>query len=257
MVVKNQYQKRNPPPTRVDLEPAEFDALVEDFGTVVRVTPSMVCPRRSGSEIERADVNHDLACPLCFGTIMLDMTDKSWQVSAFMQGIKLDRVFDQASRFDIKDALMTFKSHDRVSYGYKLELVDFQSIFNEVILRRDADSDKLRYGALEPQDGTYYLLVDAEGTRYLRDEGSGGDYTVTDGVLTWTGANRPETGKLYTIIYPILPTFRVLEFMHETRHYYYGFRKPKKEPVQLPQQAHIRWDYLLKRGSDVLIEKGP
>lgn len=250
-MAKNTYPKRSPPPTRVDLDPAEFNAAIDDFGTVIRITPTMVCPRRSGTEIEKSDVNHDLNCPLCNGTVLVDLDEKSWTVSAFMQAIKLDRVFDQGGRFDIKDALVTFKSTDRVSYWYRLELIDFQSVFNEVVMRRSDDTDKLRYAGLEPQDGTYYLLVDSEGVRYTRDT----DYTVAGNVLTWIGA-KPESGKLYTFIYPIVPTFRVLELLHETRHYYNGFRSPVKTPVQLPQQAHVRWDYLAKRGADVPIEGG-
>lgn len=247
----NTYKKRPPPPTRVDLQPEEFDAILNDFGTVVNVTPSVLCPRRSGNDVEENDVNHDLNCPLCAGTLIVDLTELTKQTQAYIQGISLDKTYYPESRFDVKDCLISFPSVTRVSYWFKVEVVDFGSLFNQVIKRRPGNIDPLRYDAREADSGNFYALKDANGVFY----NLGTDYTVSGSTLTWLTPHRPPTGKVYSIMYPIRPTFRVLEMLHENRYYYNGFRRPNKIPVQLPQQAHCRWDYLAKRGHDVPLER--
>jgi len=246
------YPKRPPPPTRVDLNPKEFDAIINDFGTVVNVTPTVLCPRRSGSQVEVNDVNHDLNCPLCNGALIVDLTAKTVQTQAYIQGISLDKTYYPESRFDVKDSLISFPAGVRVSYWFKVEVVDFGSLFNEVVKRHTSDSDLLRYPPREADSGNIYGIVDCNNvTNYVL----GTHYKISGNTLTWTTAHRPPVGKIYSIIYPIRPTFRVLEMLHENRYYYNGFRLPKKVPVQLPQQAHCRWDYLAKRGHDVPLER--
>jgi len=247
----NQYPKRPPPPTRVDLNPAEFDALISDFGTIVKVTPTVLCPRRSGTEVEENDVNHDLNCPLCNGSLIVDLDTMAVQTEAFIQGITRDQTYYPESRFDVKDCLISFPSGVRVSYWFKVEVIDFGSLFNQVVKRKKGNTDLLRYEPKEADGGNIYALVDSNGVHYTL----GTDYSVSTNVLTWLTSHRPPPDKIYTIIYPIRPTFRVLEMLHENRYYYNGFRKPLKVPVQLPQQGHCRWDYLAKRGHDVPIER--
>lgn len=252
MAGPNQYTKRPEIGLpRVDLAPKDFDSFIEDQGTRVRITPAIVCPRRSGEFTEVGDSNHDLNCPLCFGSMVIDLAPLAVEDWAFIQGIKLDKVWDQNSRFDVKDAFITCRHDQRLSYWFKVEIVDFGSLFNQTILRGPSDTDKLRYPTKELYDGTYFSLMDHDGTVFVKDT----DYSITGDVLTWLTSNRPVPDKLYSFLYPVTPTFRVLEMMHETRYYYDGFRKPKKTPLQLPQQAHIRWDYLAsKGGSDVPVK---
>ena len=105
---KNQYNKRQPAsPPRVDLIPEEFHYLIEDHGCRVRITPAAICPVRSDKGYtEVGSTNHNLDCPLCDGRMIIDLDSEAYETWAFIQAIKIDRSFDQHSRFDIKDALM-------------------------------------------------------------------------------------------------------------------------------------------------------
>jgi len=241
--------KRGTPPPKVALNPENFDRLVKDHGTYVRVTPSVVCPRRSGTRVELDDTNHDLNCPLCFGSLSIDCDAISFETWAFVQSVKLEKMLDAQGIFDLKDAFATFPPAIRVSYWYKIEILDFTSQYNEVLQRRvDSDTDRLRYSAFDCEDGNIYHVVDNDGKIYER----GSDYELESGSqdIVWS-SNAPPEGKLYSMLYPILPTFRVLELMHETRHYYTDAKAPTKSAVQMPQQAHIRWDFMAKKkGTD-------
>ena len=244
------YPKRPPPPTRVDIDPAEFNALISDFGAKVRVTPSGFCPRRSGREISEVDNNHDLNCPLCNGALIIDFDANSYETDALALGIKTSETYYPQSKFDLRDVFITFRSEQRVGMWWKVEVLDFSTLFNQVVLRRaGGDIDRIRYPGIDVGDGAKWMLMDGDGAAYDVNT----DYTVADTVVTWTGTNRPPDGKLYTFTYPMLPTYRIIDFVHENRYYYTAFRRPDKLPVQLPQQAHCRFDSLAKRGHDVLI----
>lgn len=244
---KQTYPKRTTLPHRIDFSPRDWENLIEDHGTQIRITPTLLCPRISGDAIERGDNNHDLNCPLCHGRLTIDLAEEAFQTEAFIQGIKLDKNFDASSRFDVKDCTITFHAVDKINYWYKIEVIDFSSLYNETLLRRNGDTDKIRYSSVLPDDNTYYLCVDSEGVRYVIDI----DFSITGNELTWLTANRPEEKKLYSVLYPILPTLRVLELLHETRFYYDSFKSPVKTPVTMPQQAHCRWDYMFQRGNNV------
>lgn len=241
------YPKRRAKPGRVDLIPEEFDNLVEDQGIRIRITPSAVCPNRT----ELEDTNHKLDCPLCFGSQVVDIKDECFEEWAFMQSIKFDKQFNVQGMFDIKDARITFKQGTRVGYWFKVEVLDFASVFNEVLKRKSGDVDILRY----PVGGcdTPFHLMDRTGKKYTLNQ----DYRVDKRDLIWIG-DRPETGTLYTFVYPVLPTFRVVELLNENRYYYRSFKQDVKEPVNLPQQALLRLDYMADRNgrNQLLLNEG-
>lgn len=242
--------KRGTPPPKVALNAENFDRLVEDHGTYCRVTPSIVCPRRSGARVELDDTNHDLNCQLCFGSLTIDLDDLAFETWIFIQGIKLEKMFNAQGIYDVKDCFASFKPGIRVSYWYKIEMLDLATQYNEIVMRgRGTEIDKLRYPAIvDEATGNIFHVVDNDGTPFVR----GDDYEVESGSrdIVW-GNKAPVEGKLYSILYPILPTFRVLELMHEQRNYYEDEKRPDRVPIQMPQQAHIRWDFNAKRqGSD-------
>jgi len=241
--------KRSTPPPKVLLTPENFNRLITDHGSFVRVTPSIVCPRRSGDFVEVDSTNHDLNCPLCQGILAIDVEDEAVEDYCFIQSVKLDKDFDQAGIFDVKDALASFRNSVRVSYWYRIEMLDFATEYNELIKRGDGTEDILRYPYCScPEVNNKTLIIDHYGNRFVL----GNDFQLEDGSrsIVWS-SNKPKTGKLYSVLYPVLPTFRVLELMHETRNYYVDLRRPERTPTPLPQQAHIRWDFLArKEGSD-------
>ena len=235
------YPKRaGAKPGRVDLLPEEFDYLIEDQGIRVRITPTMLCPNRTSL----ADTNHKLDCPLCFDDEVLELTDQCIEDWAFIQGIKFDQKFEVPGIFDMKDATITTKANIRLYYWYKIEVLDFASVYNQLVKRGSGDADRIRYTPA-PNCDTPFFLVDSSNKRYTLNE----HYKVESNSLRWISAVRPESGRLYTLTYPIYPTFRVMELMHENRYYYTAFKDTHKRPVQLPQQALIRWDYIAKKGA--------
>jgi len=180
--------------------------------------------------------------------MVVDLTSDIYESWAFIQGIKMDKTFDQASRFDVKDATITVPHGVRINYWFKIEVVDFSSMYNQLVLRSKTDKDRLRYPPTEAEGGNFYTVVDENGIRFTKDT----HYTVVGNEVTWLTTARPKKDNLYSFIYPILPTFKVLKLMHDNRYYYTSFKTPVKAPIQLPQQAHIRWDYLVSGGgSDV------
>jgi hypothetical protein len=230
-------------PGRVDLIPEEFEAIIEDQGTLVRITPAVLCPNRT----DLTDTNHVLDCPLCFGSEVIDLDESCIETWAFIQGINIDKKFNVQGIFDMKDAQMTVPQDVRLYYWYKIEVIDFASVFNQVIKRSAKTKDRLRYKPTGNCD-TPYFCVGNDGKRYVLNS----DYRVVGQEIEWL-KNEPVVGSLYSFTYPILPTFRVLEMMHENRYYYTSFKQKEKTPVNLPQQAHIRWDYVAKK-SGLLIE---
>jgi hypothetical protein len=236
-------------PGRVDLVPEEFEALIEDQGTLVRITPSILCPNRTSLE----DTNHVLDCPICFGTEVVDLDDKCIEDWAFIQGIDFEKMLNVQGIYDQKDARITVKQGIRLYYWYKIEVIDFASVYNQLLKRGGGERDRLRYKPTGNCDTPYYCIA-KDGTQFTLNE----DYKIVDDrYIKWISAKRPLAGELYSFVYPILPTFRVMEMMHENRYYYTGFKQKVKTPVNLPQQAHIRWDYAAKRsGTQIEIENG-
>lgn len=240
-ILKREHSK----PLRIDLKVKEFDNLIEDQGVRVRITPSVLCPNRS----DLHGTNHQLDCPVCLGDEVVDLKDECVETWVYIQSIHLTKNMEVAGVWDIKDAQMTVKAGIRLYYFYKIEILDFSSVFNQVIKRGVGDVDRTRYNPA-PECDTPYYCIDNLGKRYLLNE----HYKVEDFKLRWLGLVRPASGSLYSLSYPILPTFRVLEINHENRYYYTSFKSKFKTAVNLPQQAIIRLDYLAK-GSGSNIER--
>jgi len=224
-------------PKRVGLIPQDFDTLVEHQGVYTRITPVLVCPNKDS----KYGTNHDLDCPLCRGKQFIDIDEKSFCEWVFMQSIKVEKQLDVQGIWDVKDCRVSTKATTRLYYQYKVEMLDFESIFNELVERKSTgDVDLLRYDAVR-SCSTDFIVVDKNRKFYEVDK----DYRVDDKNLTWIG-DKP-TG-LYSISYPVHPTFRIIELINENRNYY-DVVKGQKIPIDLPQQAVMRLDYMLENGS--------
>jgi hypothetical protein len=248
-------------PARVDLKPEEFENLIEDQGIYVRLTPAILCPNRT----ELGDTNHVLDCPLCFGDQVIESPEHAIETWAFIQGIKSQKDLQVAGIYDIKDATITTKQAVKMYYWYKIEVLDFSAVYNQLLKRgTGTNQDRLRYAPAKQGAAPLtvagdevlevsapdvpYICIDSAGKRYERQK----HYKIVDRQLQWLTNNKPASGTLYSLIYPVLPTFRVLELVHEHRYYYVSFKRTSKVPVHLPQQAVIRWDYLA-RGSGNMV----
>jgi len=234
------YDKLVTKPGRVSLQVEDFNNLLQQQGTYVRITPSIICPNRSGNDIDEASVNHPLECSVCNGNQIIDVDASAYNTWAYIASVKIETQIDQ-SRFDVKDALMTTKGDVKVHYWYKVELIDHTSQFNQLIKRTRRAYDILRYVPVDLEDGLF-CLVDASGISYVRNT----DYSLSGNQITWLTSSKPQEDTIYSFMYPVLPTFRIIDLMHENRYYYNSHKIPSKVPVALPQQSHIRWDYMAK-----------
>ena len=252
-------KRKGSKPSRVDLKPEEFDQLIEDQGVYVRITPTILCPNRS----ELTNTDHVLDCPLCQGDQVVESPENAIETWAFIQGIKSQKDLLVQGIYDIKDATITTKQLVKMYYWYKVEVLDFSAVYNQILKRSiGGNVDRLRYvpakpGATQLSAGidlvasttapdVPYIVIDSKGVRYA----IGKHYSIKDRNLTWLTNLKPAAGTLYSMVYPILPTFRVLELLHEHRYYYVSFKRTEKVPVHLPQQAVIRWDYLAKNSGN-------
>jgi hypothetical protein len=236
---EKRYAKRqHSKPGAVDFIIPEFNNLLEDQGTRIRVTPSILCPNRTSID----DTNHVLDCPICFGDEVVDLVDECTESWAGVTGIHLEKIFNAQGIYDLKDCRFTFQTQQRVYYWYKIEILDFASIYNQVIKKSGTDTDKIRYDFFRGCD-TPVFLIDSKNKRYTVNE----DFLFDKRTLRWLKPARPAAGTLFSISYPIAPTFRVIELMNENRYYYVGFKQKEKVPINLPQQALCRWDYIASR----------
>lgn len=240
MPTTNIRAKRNPShPSRVDLKIDEIDSMIEDQGVYVKITPSMVCPNRTSV----TDTNHPAACTVCGGNSALDLPAHAIEDWVLITSIDKELMFNVPGMFNLKDAKITVRSRAgiKIDYWYKIEVLDHTSIFNELVRRNTTGTDKLRYASaqdIETIAGIY--LVDHAGIEWAYNT----DFTISGQALTWGNGRGPAGGTVYSIQYPILPTFRVIEFLNADRYYYSSFKQPNKQPVDLPQHAAIRWDFL-------------
>ena len=241
---KNTYEKRFPPkPGRVDLRQDDLDVFIEDQGVRIRVTPSILCPNR-----DRVDsTNHTLDCCICGGdeVVDLDVHNYSSECWGLFQSIKMERRYDPQGLYDFRDAQLSTPSFIKLGWLYKIELIDFAMGWNQLIKRgervgkKSKNSDILRYIPAEDSN-IPTIVIDDEGRVYKEDDFYLDQETKS---IVWK-RKRPDTGAIYSLSYPARPTFRVIEMLHENRLYYTDFKKSKKHPIYLPQQALLRWDYL-------------
>lgn len=233
----NTRDKRTSHPSRIDFDVEEFEKLIEDQGVYVRITPSVLCPNRTGED----NTNHKLDCQVCNGDEAVDLTSQTVEDYAFIQGIDLKHDYSKLGIFNIKDAQMSIRGSIKIWYYYKIEILDHTSLYNEVVTR-SGNSDKLRYNAITTASDGRLFIIDSDSIEYSLTT----DFTISGQNITWVAGKGPQEGGLYSIQYPVLPTFRVMELLHENRYYYESSNRPTKIPVNLPQQCILRYDYLSK-----------
>ena len=234
----NTRDKRETTPSRISFDVGAFTELIQDQGVYIKITPSILCPNRD----EEFSTNHKINCNVCEGEEAVDLISNSFEAWAFIQAVDLKLDWRREGVLNIKDAQMSIDGTVRLWYYDKIEILDHTSIYNEVI-KRTGNINKLRYNAIIDAQDTNFFMIDSDGILYERVT----DYTISGQELTWLDTKGPPQDTLYSIQYPMLPTFRVLELLHENRYYYEDNKNPTKVPIHLPQQCVIRWDFLAKR----------
>jgi hypothetical protein len=158
---------------------------------------------------------------------------------------KMEEMFQVQGVWELGDVLVTFPAYYpdtkdvvRVDYYDRITLLDFTERTSDLVTRAMAgDYDMPRYYVKDVD----YLR--SKTTIYNKDV----DFTVDNAKIKWLTTNRPSPGSVYSLSYHYPPVYRVVNFFHEQRYYYDGYKKPDGErvPTYLPIQAQMRRDYII------------
>jgi hypothetical protein len=224
------------PKQRVDLNPADFDNLVEQKGVNILVYRSMYCP--NVKSVDGAE--HDIDCQICKGKNYIDLDPI--KTKAYISTQELERMEGNGVYHDGNTVLMTFKVGIEVQYFTLIELCDFLDIYYQRVIRNpDSDVDVLRFKACRIN-----TVIDRNGVRYYQEQ----DFKINpDGNIQWL-TRRPDDWTVYSLHYEKHSSFRAVKAMHANRYTQY---KPSGQPdvefIKLPQQWMATKEFLLLRKS--------
>ena len=72
---------------------------------------------------------------------MIDLDSEAFEEWAFIQAVHLDRLFNIQGIWDAKDAQITLRQGTRIYYWYKIEVLDFGTIYNHLVKRGSGDEN--------------------------------------------------------------------------------------------------------------------
>lgn len=159
---------------RVDLNPQDFDNLIDQKGMNCKVFRTMYCP--NVKSVDGAE--HQIDCPLCNSSGFIDFDPIKTKV--FVQTQELDKLPHVEGFVDGNTVMMTFKIGIELQYFTRIELTDFTNIYFQRVLRNpNSDVDVLQYKACRVN-----ALIDADGVRYYPDT----DFKIDlNGSIKWNG----------------------------------------------------------------------
>lgn len=230
-----------------------LNQLVEDLGVRVRVWKSTTCPNMTSIE----SLDHDPNCPVCSNN-MIDFD--CFETVAMFQQQDLVEQFKVHGTFSIDEAMVTFKSGISLQTFAKIEILDFEEEFYELIQRQDsADTltDKLKYPACKVT--AVFAIRNNQKVRFY----PGTDFDLDlNGSIVWKGAHNPNDREIYSVYYTYHPVYRATKAVHRDRFSQYnnvrelnGSTIPAsaiksvngRTFVKLPEEWVLRRDYLLDR----------
>lgn len=237
------------PQGRVDLRPADFDKLLEQKGTRVKVFRTMYCPN-----VKSADgAEHEIDCTLCNGMNYIDID--CIECKAFIQNQELQKVMTEGGDIDGNTVLMSFPIGIELQYFTRVELKDFTEIYYQRVLRKPgSNTDVLKYKACRVN-----VIIDKNGSKYYQQQ----DFDLNpNGDVIWMstpGARKPADNVIYSIHYETHVQFRAVKAMHVTR--FTQWRTDAGiEHIKMPEQWMLTKEFLLRRkdiNTQQPLEEGP
>jgi hypothetical protein len=230
----------------VQINPAEFNALIASHGVRILHEKITLCPNYRGD----FDSNvHVLECPVCNGSNFIHF-DPVEMWGLFQQNELVDNFFTQGW-WERGTALLTVPTYTEegpeypiyINYFDRITLLDFEERFYELVHKSEGDTDKLRFQATSVN----FLRTTYKEYKYHKDF-----ELDQNGNILWISPNRPtydltqDVGELFTISYLRKPVYRVVELLHEGRYAQYSFKKPYTETMRYPQRALIKKDFLVQ-----------
>lgn len=224
------------PRGRVDLRPADFEKLLEQKGTNVRVYRSLYCP--NVKSVDGAE--HQIDCQLCNGSSYIDVDPI--HVKCFMQNQELEKIMGQIGDHDGNTVLMTFPIGVELQYFTRVELCDFTEIYYQRVFRNHSSlTDILKYRACRVN-----VIVDQDNVMYYQQT----DFDLDqNGNIIWLGlevSRKPANEKIYSIHYETHIQFRAVRAMHVTRFTQYK-NELGVEHLKMQEQWMMTKEFLLRR----------
>ena len=222
---------------------------VLDLGVRVKIYKSTPCPNMKSLE----SFDHDVNCDLC-NNFMVDF-DPVNSIALFQQQ-DFKESFKVLGTYHIDEVLVTFLSGVTLQMHTKIELLDFEEDFFELMQRNEfatTDTDILKYKACQ------VVGVFAKRSGALVRFHEGADFELDqNGNIKWVGTNRPTDKEIYSIYYRYKPVYRAVKAVHRERFSQFnnrpdGIQAPKKQVgdgntyVKLPETWVLKRDYLIER----------
>lgn len=224
-----------------------LDRLVKDLGVRIKLFKSTIVPDVKSLESMDQDLNNTVG-----DNNFLDFD--CFETIALFQQQNLMKQFDIQGTFHIDEVLVTFLSGQTLAPGAKIELLDFEEDFYELVQRQTGqDFDVLKYSACNIL--AVFTVANNVITRYHK----GADFTIDpNGNIQWIGTHRPADTVVYSIYYKYHPVYRALKAVHRDRFSQFntrtsGIKAPKQQPgdgntyVKMPETWVIKRDYLIRR----------
>lgn len=189
---------------RVDLQPEQFEAFVNEKGYRLSHSRAMLCACQDPQSRQ-----YDPTCPLC---------DKGYQywgveeIRGYMSGVTAERQFSESGGFFLGTAQLTVPGNIRIGYRDRIVHLDSTISYNELMQRgAPTETDKIRFPALEVE--RVVQVVNKTNVFYKK----GIDFTVSNRVITWASGKGPAEGGFYSISYVCHPSWLVVSYLHLMR----------------------------------------
>jgi hypothetical protein len=227
-----------------------LDQLIKDLGVRVKVFRSTLCPNMTSLESH----DHDINCKICRKNF-IDFDPQ--ETIALFQQQTIQEQFKVQGSFHIDEIMVSFLSGFTLAPWSRVELLDFEEDFYELIQRQEnTDVDKLKYAACSVEG--IFLIRKENGVEKLVRYYFDADFTLNkDGNIKWKSANRPKDREIYSIYYKYHPTYRAMSAVHRDRYSQFNERPskiqaPKKTIggntyIKMPETWMVKREYLPDR----------
>jgi len=225
-----------------------LDQVIKDLGVRIRLWKSTIMPNMKSLESMDQDLNDPIS-----KNNMLDFD--CFETVALFQQQQLAETFQIQGTFHIDEILMTFLSGQTLAPLTKIELLDFEEDFYELVTRQEGvTKDNLKYPACTVLAIFTYDKVNKTTSRYH----FGTDFEIDlNGNISWIGTHKPADRQIYSIYYKYHPVYRATKAVHRDRFSQFNLRPaqtqaPKKQIdgatyVKLPETWVVKRDFLLER----------
>ncbi len=223
-----------------------LDQLIKDLGVRVRLYKSTLAPNMKSLESMDQDLNdrasnNNMVDFDCIETVVL------------FQQHQLAEQFNLQGTFHVNEVMVSFLSGLTIAPMAKIELLDFEESFYELIQRQEGKNiDILKYNACAIDAVFTYDRTLKEYERYL----SGTDFIQENGNIKWISSHKPADRQVYSVYYKYHPVYRCAKAVHRDRFSQYNVRPSEiKAPhktvngatyVKMPETWIVQRDYLIK-----------